>query len=247
MVIIPAIDIQNGKCVRLKQGDFSKETIFNKDPLQMAEKWINDGAERLHLVDLDGARLGNPVNIDIISNICQKFKSIPIQIGGGIRDLETAEKYIEAGASYIIIGTKAVEDPKFIEELCKKFPGQISVGVDAKNGEVATDGWLSMSKLSALELSKKFENFGVTEIIYTDIEKDGMMKGLNIEATSMLAKNINIPVIASGGVSCIEDIKKINSVAKFGISGVIVGRALYEKKFGLSDAKKTINIKNDSN
>jgi len=238
MKIIPAIDIQNGNCVRLKQGDFKQETIFHNSPLDMARKWIDDGAERIHLVDLDGARLGNPVNINIFSNICERFPGTPIQIGGGIRDLKTAEKYINSGASYIIIGTKAVEEPAFVEELCDKFPGKIIVGIDAKNGEVATEGWKSISKKNVLSLAKEFESFGVSEIVYTDIEKDGMMKGLNINATLNLAKNINIPIIASGGVSCLEDIIKISAHRESGISGIIIGRALYEKKFNIKEAKE---------
>ena len=238
MKIIPAIDIQNGNCVRLKQGDFAKETIFNSSPIDMAEKWIDGGAERLHLVDLDGARLGSPINIGIVSSICEKFPSIPFQIGGGIRNLETAEKYLRAGAKYIIIGTKAVEDPNFIKILCEKFPGKIIVGIDAKNGEVATEGWKSISNKNAIELAKEFENYGVVEIVYTDIEKDGMMKGLNVEATLNLAENINIPVIASGGVSCIDDIQKMKSYSESGVSGIIVGRALYERKFSIKEANE---------
>ena len=238
MKIIPAIDIQNGNCVRLRQGDFSQETIFHDSPVDMAKKWAEEGAERLHLVDLDGARLGSPVNIKIVSDICKSIPNIPIQIGGGIRDIETAERYLETGASFIIIGTKAVEDPNFIKELCNKFPGKIIVGVDAKNGEVATDGWKSISNRNVVELSKEFEGYGVTEIVYTDIEKDGMMKGLNINATLNLAKNVNIPIIASGGVSCIEDINKISAYIDSGISGIIIGRALYEKKISIEEAKK---------
>ena len=238
MKIIPAIDIQNGNCVRLRQGDFSQETIFHDNPVDMAKKWVEEGAERLHLVDLDGARLGSPVNIKIVSDICKSIPNIPIQIGGGIRDIETAERYLETGASFIIIGTKAVEDPNFIKELCNKFPGKIIVGVDAKNGEVATDGWKSISNRNVVELSKEFEGYGVTEIVYTDIEKDGMMKGLNINATLNLAKNVNIPIIASGGVSCIEDVNKISVHIDSGISGIIIGRALYEKKISIEEAKK---------
>ena len=238
MKIIPAIDIQNGNCVRLRQGDFSQETIFHDSPVDMAKKWAEEGAERLHLVDLDGARLGSPVNIKIVSDICKSIPNIPIQIGGGIRDIETAERYLETGASFIIIGTKAVEDPNFIKELCNKFPGKIIVGVDAKNGEVATDGWKSISNRNVVELSKEFEGYGVTEIVYTDIEKDGMMKGLNINATLNLAKNVNIPIIASGGVSCIEDINQISAHIDSGISGIIIGRALYEKKISIEEAKK---------
>jgi len=241
MKIIPAIDIQNGNCVRLKQGDFTKETIFHSSPIDMAQKWVDEGAERLHIVDLDGARLGSPINMTVISKICDKFPSIPVQIGGGIRDLETAEKYLSAGASFIIVGTKAVEDPNFIKILCSKFPKKIIVGIDAKNGEVATEGWLSISDKNAIDFAKIFENLGVAEIVYTDIEKDGMMKGLNIEATLDLAKNVKIPIIASGGVSCIEDIYKIGAYTKSGISGIIIGRALYEKKFNIEEAKKVFD------
>ena len=241
MKIIPAIDIQNGNCVRLKQGDFTKETIFHSSPIDMAQKWVDEGAERLHIVDLDGARLGSPINMTVISKICDKFPSIPVQIGGGIRDLETAEKYLSAGASFIIVGTKAVEDPNFIKVLCSKFPRKVIVGIDAKNGEVATEGWLSISDKNAIDFAKIFENLGVAEIVYTDIEKDGMMKGLNIKATLDLAKNVKIPIIASGGVSCIEDIYKIGAYTKSGISGIIIGRALYEKKFNIEEAKKVFD------
>jgi len=237
MKIIPAIDIQNGNCVRLRQGDFAQETIFDKNPLNIAQKWVDEGAERLHLVDLDGARLGSPINLDIISSICKKFPNIPIQIGGGIRDLKTAENYLLAGATYIIIGTKAVEEPKFVKELCKIFPGNIIVGVDAKNGEVATDGWESVSDKNVFELSREFENIGVSEIVYTDIEKDGMMKGLNMDATLNLAKSVNIPIIASGGVSCLDDIRKMKPYVGSGISGIIIGRALYEKTITIKEAK----------
>jgi phosphoribosylformimino-5-aminoimidazole carboxamide ribotide isomerase len=241
MKIIPAIDIQNGNCVRLKQGDFTKETIFHSSPIDIAQKWVDEGAERLHIVDLDGARLGSPINMAVISKICDKFPSIPVQIGGGIRDLETAEKYLSAGASFIIVGTKAVEDPNFIKILCSKFPKKVIVGIDAKNGEVATEGWLSISDKNAIDFAKIFENLGVAEIVYTDIEKDGMMKGLNIKATLDLAKNVKIPIIASGGVSCIEDIYKIGAYTKSGISGIIIGRALYEKKFNIEEAKKVFD------
>ena len=237
MKIIPAIDIQNGNCVRLRQGDFAQETIFDKNPLNIAQKWVDEGAERLHLVDLDGARLGSPINLDIISSICKKFPNIPIQIGGGIRDLKTAENYLLAGATYIIIGTKAVEEPKFVKELCKIFPGNIIVGVDAKNGEVATDGWESVSDKNVIELSREFENIGVSEIVYTDIEKDGMMKGLNMDATKKKKKSVNIPIIASGGVSCLDDIRKMKPYVGSGISGIIIGRALYEKTITIKEAK----------
>ena len=241
MKIIPAIDIQNGKCVRLKQGDFSQETIFHENPLEMAKRWVDEGAKRLHIVDLDGARLGKPINIEIISKICKRFSELPVQIGGGIRDLNTAQKYVDCGARFLIIGTKAVEDSNFVKILCKNFEGMIIVGIDAKNGEVATEGWKFNSKLDAITLSKKFEDYGVAEIVYTDIEKDGMMKGINIEATVNLANEIEIPVIASGGVSNIEDIKKISAYKTNGISGVIIGRALYEEKIKIQEAQEFLN------
>ncbi len=245
MKIIPAIDIQNGNCVRLRQGDFSQETIFNNSPLDIAEKWVKDGAQRLHIVDLDGARLGEPINIDLISKICKTFPSIPVQIGGGIRDIETARKYINAGASFIIIGTKAVEDPNFVKDLCSEFHKKIIIGIDAKNGEVATEGWVSNSKVNAISLSKKFDDCGGSEIVYTVIEKVGLMKGLNIKATVDLAKEVNIPVIASGGVSCNDDLKIINGYEKYGISGVIIGRALYENKINIKEAQEILrNMKN---
>ena len=181
----------------------------------------------------------------MISKICKTFPSIRVQIGGGIRDIETARKYFHAGASVIIIGIKAVEDPNFVKDLCSEFHKKIIIGIDAKNGEVATEGWVSNSKVNAISLSKKFEDFGVSEIVYTDIEKDGMMGGLNIKATVDLAKAINIPVIASGGVSSNDDLKKINNYEKFGISGVIVGRALYENKINIKEAKEILrNVKN---
>ena len=241
MKIIPAIDIQNGNCVRLRQGDFSQETIFNNSPLDIAEKWVKDGAQRLHIVDLDGARLGEPINIDLISKICKTFPSIPVQIGGGIRDIETARKYINAGASFIIIGTKAVEDPNFVKDLCSEFHKKIIIGIDAKNGEVATEGWVSNSKVNAISLSKKFEDFGVSEIVYTDIEKDGMMKGLNIKATVDLAKEINIPVIASGGVGNLNHL--LEGIELGGASAVLAASIFHYGKHSIKEAKEYLDSK----
>ena len=242
MIIYPAIDIQNGKCVRLKRGDFSEVTEFNSDILSQAQIFEKAGFKWLHMVDLDGARKGVPVNDDLVKKVASNT-NLKIQVGGGIRNLETAEKYLEAGASYIIIGTKAVEDPNFIKQLCIKFPNKIIVGIDARNGEVATEGWKSITSKSAMAFAKEFENYGVSEIVYTDIEKDGMMQGLNVESTINLAKSINIPVIASGGVSCIEDIQEISKHKRSGISGIIIGRALYEKKFSILDAKQIFSKK----
>ncbi|MBH32540.1 MAG: 1-(5-phosphoribosyl)-5-[(5-phosphoribosylamino)methylideneamino]imidazole-4-carboxamide isomerase [Gammaproteobacteria bacterium] len=241
MDIIPAIDIQNGKCVRLQQGDFKKETIFSENPIEMAKKWATYGIRRLHIVDLDGAKLGKPTNQEIIFSISSSFPDLSIQIGGGIRSKEDAEMYFDSGIKYIIIGSKAVEDINFVEDLCKSFKNKIIVGIDAKNGFVATDGWSKSSKIGALELAKKVENFGVKEIIYTDIEKDGMMMGPNIESILKLSESINIPIIASGGITTIDDIKKISGYSNLGISGMIIGRALYENKINVTEAQKILN------
>ncbi len=241
MDIIPAIDIQNGKCVRLQQGDFKKETIFSEDPVEMAKKWAKYGIRRLHIVDLDGAKLGKPKNHEIIFSISTLFPNLSIQVGGGIRSKEDAEMYFNAGIKYIIVGSKAVEDINFVEDLCKSFKNKIIIGIDAKDGVVATDGWAKSSKIGALDLAKKVENFGVKEIVYTDIEKDGMMMGPNIESILKLSESINIPIIASGGITTIDDIKKISNYSNLGISGMIVGRALYENKINVNEAQKILN------
>lgn len=228
MILIPAIDLKDGQCVRLRQGKMEDETIFSDNPVEMANRWFNDGAKRLHLVDLNGAFEGQPVNAEVIKQIAQHHPDKPIQIGGGIRDLETIQAYLDAGVTYLIIGTKAVKDPDFVKTACQAFPGHIIVGLDAKNGKVATDGWASVSNLDVIELAKKFENAGVEAIIYTDISRDGMMTGVNIETTVALAKAIAIPVIASGGITNEADIHALGEVAQHGIMGAITGRAIYE-------------------
>ena len=238
MLIIPAIDLKDGKCVRLRQGLMDDATVFSDDPVSMAQQWVEQGARRLHLVDLNGAFEGEPVNADVVNAIAKKFPDLPIQIGGGIRSLNTIKSYLDAGVDYVIIGTKAVKEPAFATEACKAFPGHIIVGIDAKDGWVATDGWAEVSEMLAVDCAKQFENDGVCEIVYTDISRDGMMQGVNIEATVALAKAISIPVIASGGVTNIEDVKKLLAVSGEGISGAITGRAIYEGTLDLKQAQQ---------
>ena len=229
MLIIPAIDLKDGKCVRLKQGLMEESTIFSENPGEVAKQWTYLGARRLHLVDLNGAFAGKPVNEAAIKSIVKEVNGeIPIQLGGGIRNLDTVEKYLNNGVDYIIIGTAAVKNPGFLHEACYAFPGQIIVGLDAKEGEVAIDGWAKLTGHNVIELAKKFEGYGVEAIIYTDIGRDGMLNGLNIEATEKLAEALTIPVIASGGVTNLEDIKNLCSIAYSGVSGAITGRAIYE-------------------
>ncbi|MFT6371771.1 MAG: phosphoribosylformimino-5-aminoimidazole carboxamide ribotide isomerase [Gammaproteobacteria bacterium] len=216
-------------------------TVFSDDPVAMAAQWVSQGCRRLHLVDLDGAFEGKPVNADAIEAISAAFPDLPIQIGGGIRTIETARAYIEAGVSYVIIGTQAVRTPDFVTKLCIEFPGKVIVGIDAKDGMVAVQGWAENSDLSAENLAKKFEGQGVSSIVYTDISRDGMMQGVNVEATSQLASAINIPVIASGGVTDMNDIIRLNEAKQSGIEGVIIGRALYEGTISLEQAQQYID------
>ena len=238
MLIIPAIDLKDGKCVRLRQGRMGDSTIFNGSPLEMAGRWIAAGARRLHLVDLNGAFAGNPVNSEAITEIARNYPQIPIQIGGGIRNATTIEAYLNAGVEYVIIGTKAVKDPSFVIEMCRQFPGHIIVGIDAKKGLVATDGWAEISEVKATDLAKKFEYDGVSAIIYTDIDRDGMMQGVNIESTVKMAKASPIPVIASGGITNMDDILALNNTPETSIFGAITGRAIYEGTLDISDAQK---------
>ena len=236
MLIIPAIDLKDGKCVRLKQGQMEKSTIFSENPAEMARKWVNLGAQRLHLVDLDGAFAGKPVNESTIKSIVSEVGAdIPIQLGGGIRNLDTVEKFIHSGVDSVIIGTAAVTHPGFLHEACFAFPGQIVVGLDAKDGDVAINGWAKLTGHNVIELAQKFEEYGVESIIYTDIGRDGMMSGVNIEATVKLSESLKIPVIASGGVSNLKDIEMLCNVSNIGIRGVITGTAIYE---GTLDFKK---------
>lgn len=238
MLFIPAIDLKDGKCVRLRQGRMEETTVFSDSPVEMAQQWVNQGARRLHLVDLNGAFEGKPVNGKVIEAIAGKFPDVPVQIGGGIRDVATVEAYLNAGVEYCIIGTKAVEEPEFIVELCKLFPDHIIVGIDAKNGMVATEGWAEVSSVSAIDLAKKFEQAGVSSIVYTDIARDGMMQGLNLEATVELAENISIPIIASGGMTNQDDVEAVTHKESSGIMGAILGRSIYEGTINLAAAQK---------
>lgn len=238
MLIIPAIDLKDGKCVRLRQGRMEDSTIFSGSPLDMARRWIEAGARRLHLVDLNGAFAGNPINSEAVKEIARNYPQIPIQIGGGIRNGSTIEAYLNAGVEYVIIGTKAVKEPSFVTEMCREFPGHIIVGIDAKKGLVATDGWAEVSKIKATDLAKKFEHDGVNAIIYTDIDRDGMMQGVNVESTVTMAKATSIPVIASGGITNMDDILALNNTAQPNIFGAITGRAIYEGTLDITDAQK---------
>lgn len=238
MLIIPAIDLKNGKCVRLRQGRMDDDTVFDDNPVDVAKRWLDQGARRLHLVDLDGAFAGEPRNAEVVQRICQISAEVPVQIGGGIRSVATSQAYIEAGVRYLIIGTLAVKKPDFVDELCQQFADHIIVGLDANNGFVATDGWAEESTVSAVSLAQRFEHVGVSAIVYTDISRDGMMQGVNTEATAVLGDAVSIPIIASGGVSTLADIHSLGKQRHRGISGAIVGRALYEGSLHLPQAQQ---------
>ncbi|OOC10450.1 MULTISPECIES: 1-(5-phosphoribosyl)-5-[(5-phosphoribosylamino)methylideneamino]imidazole-4-carboxamide isomerase [Thioalkalivibrio] len=237
MLVIPAIDLKEGKCVRLRQGRMEDSTVFGEEPVEMARRWVEAGAERLHIVDLDGAFAGRPRNAEAIHAIVEAFPDLTIQIGGGIRDDDTVQAYLDAGVQYVIIGTRAVSAPHFVNDLCLEFPGHIIVGLDARDGKIAVDGWSKLSRHDVIDLAQHFESDGVAAIIYTDIARDGMMEGPNVEATAKLAENVRVPVIASGGVSSLDDIRSLARGADAGIDGVIVGRALYEDAFTLEQAR----------
>lgn len=242
MLVIPAIDLKDGQCVRLRQGRMDESTVFSDDPVSMAGIWQAKGARRLHVVDLNGAFAGTPVNAEIVTAIAARYPDLPIQIGGGIRKLENIEFYLDAGVSYVIIGTQAVKQPDFVREACEAFPGKIIVGLDAMDGQVATDGWAEVSEMTAISLAEQFGNYGVSAIVYTDIARDGMMKGVNVEATVELAEESPIPIIASGGISKLADVAAIKEVAETetgaGILGVITGRAIYEGMLDLALAQQ---------
>jgi len=238
LLVIPAIDLKDGKCVRLRQGRMDDVTVFSDDPVETAGRWVKAGARRLHIVDLNGARSGAPVNADAIEAIIQAFPDLPVQVGGGIRDEDTIETYVNLGVRYVILGTKAVNAPHFVSDVCAEFPNHIIVGLDAKDGKVAIDGWSKLSGHDVIDLAKKFQDMGVEAIIYTDIGRDGMMTGVNIDATVKLANAISIPVIASGGITNLEDIRKLCGVSDEGIVGAITGRAIYEGTLDFAEAQK---------
>jgi len=239
MLLIPAIDLKDGHCVRLRQGEMKDATVFSEDPAAMARRWIDAGARRLHLVDLNGAFAGKPVNESAVKAILAEVgDEIPVQLGGGIRDLDTIERYLDDGLSYIIIGTAAVKNPGFMRDACSAFGGHIIVGLDAKDGKVATDGWSKLTGHEVADLAKKFEDYGVEAIVYTDIGRDGMLTGVNVEATVKLARELKTPVIASGGIASVADINQLVPYAGDGIIGAIAGRALYEGKLDFREALK---------
>jgi phosphoribosylformimino-5-aminoimidazole carboxamide ribotide isomerase len=238
MLLIPAIDLKDGRCVRLRQGDMQDATIFSEDPGAMASHWVDQGARRLHLVDLNGAVAGRPKNEGAVREIIAAVGDrIPIQLGGGVRDLDTIERYLDGGLEWIIIGTAAVKNPGFLHDACGAFPGQIIVGLDARDGKVATDGWSKLTGHDVIDLARKYEDIGVEAIIYTDIGRDGMMQGVNVEATVRLAQSVRIPVIASGGVTNLADVEALCAVESEGVSGAILGRALYEGALSLAEAQ----------
>ncbi len=238
MLIIPAIDLKDGLCVRLRQGQMSESTVFSREPATMACQWVQEGARRLHVVDLNGAFKGTPINHEVVREIASEYPDLPIQIGGGIRDIQTIESYLESGVSWVILGTKAVKQPEFVAEACKEFPGKIIVGLDAKEGFVAIEGWAEVSDVRATELAKRFQQNGVSSIVYTDISRDGMMTGVNIEETVAMAQASSIPIIASGGITNMDDIKALQEVKHHGIMGAITGRAIYEGTLDLETAQQ---------
>ena len=243
MLLIPAIDLKDGHCVRLKQGDMDQSTTFGEDPAAMARKWVDAGARRLHLVDLNGAFAGVPKNYSAIKSILKEVgDDIPVQLGGGIRDLDTIEKYIDGGLRYVIIGTAAVKNPGFLKDACSAFGGHIIVGLDAKDGKVATDGWSKLTGHEVVDLARKFEDWGVESIIYTDIGRDGMLSGINIDATVKLAQALSIPVIASGGLSNMADIEQLCAVESEGVEGVICGRAIYSGDLDFAAAQARADV-----
>lgn len=235
MLIIPAIDLKDGKCVRLKQGRMEDDTVFSDDPVATATHWVNEGARRLHLVDLNGAFAGTPIHKNVVEQITKAHPELPIQIGGGIRSFDTIEHYLEAGVSFVIIGTKAAKEPEFVEEACKRFAGHIIVGIDAKDGYVATDGWANVLDLKATDLAKRFADAGVSSIVYTDIARDGMMQGVNVEQTVTLGQHCGLPIIASGGVTNLDDVRHLSGQPN--ILGAITGRAIYEGSLSLREAQ----------
>ena len=238
MLLIPAIDLKDGKCVRLKQGRMNDDTVYSDDPLAVAARWVGAGARRLHIVDLDGATSGHPVNSNAIHAIAERFPDLPIQVGGGIRDEDSIQEYLDAGVRYVILGTKAVTAPHFVSDVCVEFPGHIIVGLDVRDGKVAIEGWSKLSRHDAVDLAQHFEQDGVAAIVFTDITRDGMMDGLNIEATVAFAQELSIPIIASGGITNLDDIRALCAVEEEGVSGAITGRAIYEGTLDLGEAQK---------
>lgn len=238
MLLIPAIDLKDGKCVRLRQGRMEEDTVYSDDPVAMAQHWVKAGARRLHIVDLNGAIQGKPVNTSVIRRIAESLPEVPIQIGGGIRNEDTIQDYLDVGVHYVIIGTKAVTTPHFVSDMCMEFPGHIIVGLDVRDGKLAIEGWSKLSHHNVIDLAQRLEQEGVAAIIHTDINRDGMLNGVNIEATVNLARKVAVPVIASGGITSLDDIRALCQVAHEGIEGAITGRAIYEGTLGFTEAQR---------
>jgi phosphoribosylformimino-5-aminoimidazole carboxamide ribotide isomerase len=238
MLLIPAIDLKDGKCVRLRQGRMEDDTVFSDDPVAVAGRWIGQGATRLHLVDLDGAFAGVPRNGEVIHAIRETYPNVQIQVGGGIRDEDTIQGYLNAGVDFVIVGTKAVSAPHFVSDVAAEFPNHIIIGLDARDGKVAIDGWSKLSHHDVIDLAQKFEEDGVEAIIYTDISRDGMMSGVNLEATSRLARSIRIPVIASGGITNLDDIRALGELVGDGVMGAVTGRAIYEGTLDFAEGRR---------
>lgn len=241
MLLIPAIDLKDGKCVRLRQGIKEQETVFSDNPLAVAERWISQKAKRLHIIDLDGAFEGKPRNMEVVRQIAEAFPDVPIQVGGGIRDEDTVQAYLNCGAQYVIIGTRAASQPHIIKDLCLEFPGHIIVGLDIKDGKVATEGWSKVTHHDPIDLAQHFEDDGVVAIIHTDISCDGMMQGPNIESTLELAASTHIPVIAAGGFTTLDNIKHACTAKEEGMQGIVLGRALYEGTIDLKEAHQLVD------
>ena len=239
MLLIPAIDLKNGQCVRLRQGKMDDVTVFSPDPVAVARRWADEGAQRLHVVDLDGAVKGQPINLKVVEKIVGAVK-VPVQIGGGIRDEDTVQRLLNAGAQYVIVGTKAVTAPHFLHDLCIEYPRHIIVSIDAKDGRVALNGWVKVTGHDAIETAQHCERDGAEAIVYTDIAKDGMMNGFNVEATRNLAKSVKTPVYASGGISSAKDLAALKEIEGDGVAGAIIGRALYEGTLTVKDALKAL-------
>lgn len=238
MLLIPAIDLKEGKCVRLRQGRMDDETIYSADPVDMADRWVEAGARRLHIVDLDGAEIGRPRNVKVIERILARHPEIPIQVGGGIRDEETIQSYLESGVRYAILGTRAVTEPHFLADVCAEFRGHIIVGLDVRDDKLAVDGWSKLLHHDVLDLAQRVEQDGAEAIIHTDIQRDGMLDGVNVDATVKLARSVNIPVIASGGIRNLDDIRALCAVADEGVMGAVTGRAIYEGTLDFTQAQQ---------
>lgn len=240
MLLIPAIDIKDGQCVRLRQGRMDDSTVFSDDPVAMAGRWIEAGAQRLHIVDLNGAAAGRPVNVRVVRDIARAYPEVPLQVGGGIRDEEAIETYLDIGVGFVIIGTTAVNEPHFVADAAVSFPGHIIVALDARDGKVAIDGWSKLSNHDVVDMAQHFERDGVSAIIYTDISRDGMLSGVNVDATVKLVRAVRIPIIASGGIAGMDDIRALCEVAGEGVVGAVLGRALYEGRLDFAEARRYV-------